>query len=211
MPGPMVQLQDSEVWTPREVASFGGLLVFAGTAVYLAPLFVRMLHLMLVGKLAWGEGMAADPRARRIAWDQTFQPSDLARQQVAFMAEQVERCNGRRFFKRPVTVTVAVDYSSVHGHGAFVVEGSRSPEDLMLVALTEEELQAVQEGRLSSTLGELKAKLQVLLWLLRHPHWAGRLRHGHLHFEGDNQAAITVLGKCGGNAANFPVVKEIYM
>ncbi len=35
------------------------------------------------------------------------------------------------------------------------------------------------------------------------------LRQGHLSFEGESQAAITVLDKCGGNADNFPIVKEL--
>ena len=209
------ELMASTEWTPRQLASIGGQLVFAYLAVYLAPLFVKMVHLMLVGKLRWEQGLAAaelpEGLQRQLAWDQPFLPSQLARQQLTFVLESVQQHNGRRFFKRPVTLTVAVDYSSVHGHGAFVVDGSADPADQMLVALTEEELQAIWEGRLSSTLGELKAKKAVTTWLLGHHKWSQLLRHGHLRFEGDNQAAVTVLGRCGGNMENFPVVKEIYM
>jgi hypothetical protein len=189
------QLLEGSSWTSRKLASFSGMLVFAYVALRLAPLLVRTLHLMLTGQLAWDEG---------------FAPSELSKQQVAFILEYVRQFNGKRFFKRPETLRVAADYSSVHGHGAFVVEGSSSPEDRLTVALTPEEQQAAREHRLSSTKGELLAKEVVVDWLLQHPTWRQRLRHGHLVFEGDNQAAEAVVASLGGNKENFPIVARLY-
>lgn len=57
----------------------------------------------------------------------------------------------------------------MYGHGAFIVGEEASPSDRMLLGLTEEQLAAASEHRLSSTAGELLAKEAVVDWLLGVP------------------------------------------
>lgn len=87
----MSQLLSSPRWTPRGLASLAGQLVFAYQAVALAPVLVRTLHQVLVG---------------RLAWDVAFPPSDLSREQVRHAMEFVRAFNGLRLFKRMVAVMV---------------------------------------------------------------------------------------------------------
>lgn len=190
-----LQLLRAQDWTPRLVASFGGQLVFGYEALRLAPLLVREVHMALAGHQGW---------------DAVLPPDELSKQRIAFVLEYARSYNGKRLFKRPVTLVVAADYSSVHGHGAFVVDGSEGEECRLLVALTPEELEAARQHHLSSTAGELLAKEQVMQWISDAPSLRQRAQHGHVLFEGDNQAAEAVLEKLGGNATNFPIVARIH-
>lgn len=185
---------NSEVWHPRALASLAGQAAFAYQAVRLAPKFVKELHLALAGKLSWNDVLPRD---------------ELTTQRITAFVQHVRRFNGLRLLKRPVSLVVAADYSSVHGFGAFVVGEEPGPDGRMIVGLTDQEQAAVAENELSSTLGELKAKWHVVQWLAGHPKYGALVRHGHILFEGDNRGAEAVLARFAGGKKTFPVVAEI--
>jgi hypothetical protein len=77
------------------------------------------------------------------------------------MLATVVQQNGKRFFKRPVSITVAAEYSSIHGHGALWWVAAQTQQTTCW-GLTKEGLQGIKMNKLSSTLRELRAEQSVV-------------------------------------------------
>lgn len=178
--------------TARDLAKPAGKLVSFAPAVGLSVLYSRQLYLAVKGQ----------PH-----WDEHFPNPAAAVDAMHWVASQLPSWNGRQWSCTRDVLRAAGDYSSLRGYAAYLLDRKLLPEPV-IHTLTKEELAAVAAGELSSTYGELKV-LQLLLEVLvqSHMHLAqGKL----LVYETDNQAAMAVLNSMGGNATNYPLVRQIW-
>lgn len=184
-------LAGSTATTKRLLARAAGKLVSFAPAIGLAPLYARQLFLIMKG---------------RAAWDSLYPTPPAAVEALQWVASHLALWNGHRWASARSTLVVAGDYSSVMGYGAFTPNHELA--DPIVLTLTTQELAAIAANRFSSTYGEIKCVLHTLSVLIRHhPHLVCGRR---LQYQGDNSAAMHVLSTMAGNAANFPLVRQVW-
>lgn len=187
-------LQGSAHTTARTLAQLAGTLFSFAPAVQLAPLYAQALYKVMKGL---------------DKWDVLF-PTDTvtaALEALHWVSYLLPAWNGKTWHCTRGVLLMAGDYSSTHGYAAYAPHGELNGQPIV-VTLTPAELERIAANSFSSTLGELTAVLKTLEVLAEHhPHL---IKGKVLHYEGDNQAAMTILPCMAGNAVNFQVVRAIW-
>jgi hypothetical protein len=125
---------------------------------------------------------------------------------MQWVAANLELWNGRTWAPNRLVLLVAGDYSSTHGYAAFTPDGELA--DPIVLTISDETLEKVAQNRYSSTLGETECVLRSLEVLIEHH--PGLVKGKLLHYNGDNQAAMSNLSSMTGNARIFPCVRQIW-
>lgn len=185
------QLSSSTTTTDRTLAKLAGKLVSYTPAIQLAPLYAQQLFKVMQGQAAW---------------DALYDTPGAAADAMQWVAANLEEWNGRTWAPNREVLLVAGDYSSTHGYAAFTPEGELI--DPIVITISDEVLAAVAQNRYSSTLGEIECVLRSLEVLLEHH--PDLVRGKTLHYNGDNQAAMSNLSSMAGNTRLFPLVRQTW-
>ncbi len=177
--------------TKRQLARVAGKLISYAPAVGLSKLYAQVLYKVMKGQFEWDVLYPT--------------PMELV-QTLKWVAEKLPEWNGLPWTVERETLVVAGDYGSNTGYGAYTPYGELA--DPIVVSLTPEEEDLIARNKFSSTYGELRALDLTLETLVRHR--PEMVQGKTLHYEGDNQAAMTIVNGMKGNDRNFPLVKKIW-
>lgn len=177
--------------TKRQLAKVAGKLVSYAPAVGLSKLYAQVLYKVM---------------KTRFGWDELYPtPAELI-DTLKWVANCLPEWNGLPWTIERETLVVAGDYGSTTGYGAYTPYGEM--ETPMVVSLTPEEQALIADNKFSSTYGELRALSLSLETILEQK--PDLLVGKTLHYEGDNQAAMTIVNGMKGNDRNFPLVQKIW-
>ncbi len=177
--------------TKRQLAKVAGKLISYAPAVGLSKLYAQVLYKVMKGQYGWDTLYPT--------------PGDLI-DTLTWVAEKLPEWNGLPWSVERDTLVVAGDYGSKTGYGAYTPYGELP--DPMVISLTPEEERLIAQNKFSSTYGELRALDHTLTVLIEQK--LELVQGKTLHYEGDNQAAMTIVNGMKGNDRNFPLVKKIW-
>lgn len=177
--------------TNKLLAKLAGKLISFSPAIGLAPLYAQALYKIMKGH----EG-----------WESLYETPQAAIADMQWVAANLASWNGHTWSSNREVLLVAGDYSSTHGYAAYTPNGEL--KDPIVVSLNNDELRSISNNTLSSTYGEIAVVDLTIDTLLAHA--PDLIKGRRLHYEGDNQAAMTVLAGMKGNDVNFSLVRNIW-
>ena len=130
-------LQSSAV-TRRQLASIAGVLMSIAPAVYMAPLYTRLLYRAMTGSSRW---------------DVEVEDSQIAEPDLLYWLHNIDMVNGRTWLRSKEYIHVVGDASSV-GYAAFT-PNSELPSS-MIISIDQSEIERMKVNQLSSVLRETK-------------------------------------------------------
>ena len=205
------ELLSADSFTFRSVAQIAGKVISIRRAVHLAPLLCRDLWSALVGVARW---------------DDVFSQPEKCLPTFQYLADNLERMNGSRMWRRQRGIIVAGDASAV-GFGAYPVAVDAiiptdatklripSQEDMetwgilpLRTSFSGEDARRADMQEYSSSARELDC---LLTWL----HTVADMKESVLKnsamlYLTDSQVAATNINRMAGGSTTLPVVKKIW-
>ena len=182
-------LQSSAV-TRRQLASIAGVLMSIAPAVYMAPLYTRLLYRAMTGSSRW---------------DVEVEDSQIAEPDLLYWLHNIDMVNGRTWLRSTEYIHVVGDASSV-GYAAFT-PNSELPSS-MIISIDQSEIERMKVNQLSSVLRETKnvrLALETVINSIPTAQHAGRV----FVYTWDCAPAIQGLLKMKGSVEVFPEVERL--
>ncbi len=186
----LTELAQAMQLTPRQVAAVLGMIVSFRPALPLGNLYTRTLHTCMTGVQQW---------------DAVFQSQRHLCDELRWLSANLRTLHGAFFWPQPQGLVLVGD-ASERQYAAFTPNGELAAP--IIVPMSEQELQQLHAGHLSSTLREARTLRVALPEVLRSCHLS--MQGKTVVYYTDSQAAQQCFSSIIGTDAVFQEVKACY-
>ena len=184
-------LQSSSV-TKKQLATIAGVIMLIAPAVYMAPLYTRLLYRAMTGNSKWDKELA---------------DSQMAEPDLLYWLHHLDKVNGRSWLRSTEYIHVIGDASNV-GYAAFTPNAEL--QSTMIVSFDLSEIDKMNVNQLSSVFRETK-NVRLALETIINSLPAAQLASKVFVYTGDCAPAIQGLLRMKGSIEVFPEVKQLYL
>ena len=182
--------RDSSTLSRRQLASLAGMVLALSPAVPLAPIYAKIMYLLMTGQSDW------DVLAEN--------PAEL-RSHLEFLTRTIPEANDKRWKKAEVA-TLLVGDASDYQYGGFTPNGELA--EPFVQPFNPNELERMANNDFSSTLRETLNLQWLLLSISKlQPQL---VQHRHVLYQSDNQGMVADINKQGGTKEILQAVFRIH-